>query len=225
MATVAQAPVSAPAPPAGAAPEASGAVDDWSTALEVIEELKALYAAGDDVDNVKECHRLLSQIASTADIKMVDARHVIRGLAASVQLAKDSLGHVAPAEEHVAQMRELDAQRAALAAKLAALEQQAAASTGEVAKLRAQKEDVDARARAVEAEKVAQVPRLQYSMSLFANISKIKWDFAAYGDGGRVKGSLSVPGADDVRAFDLDPRALSDFDIANRLWDMLDGKA
>ncbi len=69
------------------------------------------------------------------------------------------------------------------------------------------------------------MPRLQYSMSLFANISKIKWDFAAYGDGGRVKGSLSVPGADDVRAFDLDPRALSDFDIASRLWDMLDGKA
>ena len=188
------------------------------------DRLQKLYVTNsdDDVDNIKECHRLLREIAATADNKMVDARQVIRGFAASVQMAQDKLGNVAPAEEHVAQMAELDAQRAALQQKLAALEAECTSAEGEVAKLRRQKADVDARAAAVEAEKVAQVPRLQYSMSLFANISKIKWDFAAYDDGGRVKGSLSVPGSEEVRAFDLDPRVTSDFDIANKLWDMLD---
>ena len=59
-------------------------------------------------------------------------------------------------------------------------------------------------------------------MSLFANISKIKWDFAAFDQGGRVKGTLSVPGSDAVKAFDMDPRVTSDYDIANNLWAMLD---
>ena len=63
---------------------------------------------------------------------MVDARAVIRGFAASVALAKDRLGHVAPAEEHVAQMAELDAQRAALQDKMAQLEAQCAGAEGEV---------------------------------------------------------------------------------------------
>ena len=120
------------------------------------------------------------------------------------------------------QMAELDAQRAALQDKLTALEAQCGAAEGEVEKLRLQKADVDARAAAVEAEKVQQVPRLQYSMSLFANISKIKWDFAAFDQGGRVKGTLSVPGSDAVKAFDMDPRVTSDYDIANNLWAMLD---
>jgi hypothetical protein len=39
-----------------------------------------------------------------------------------------------------------------------------------------------------------------------------------------VAGTLSNTTTGDIRKFELDPEQLSEFEIVNRLWDMMDGR-
>lgn len=54
-------------------------------------------------------------------------------------------------------------------------------------------------------------------LSLFANISRIAW---RYGDSS-VAGTVSDRQRSDLRPFSFDPVAMSDFEVANRLWEVV----
>lgn len=54
-------------------------------------------------------------------------------------------------------------------------------------------------------------------LSLFANISRIAWK---YGDS-QVAGTVSDRQRSDLRPFSFDAAAMSDFDVANRLWEVV----
>lgn len=54
-------------------------------------------------------------------------------------------------------------------------------------------------------------------LSLSANISKIAWK---YGDSG-VAGTVSDRQRKDLRPFHFDPAAMSDFEMANKLWEVI----
>jgi hypothetical protein len=54
-------------------------------------------------------------------------------------------------------------------------------------------------------------------LSLYANITRIAWK---YGDNS-VVGTVSDRQQKDLRPFSFDPTATSDFDMANRLWEVI----
>ncbi len=54
-------------------------------------------------------------------------------------------------------------------------------------------------------------------MSLYANITRIAWK---YGDNS-VVGTVSDRQQKDLRPFSFDPIATSEFDMANRLWEVI----
>jgi len=63
------------------------------------------------------------------------------------------------------------------------------------------------------------VPRQRHAISLYANISNIRWD---YTDDAKVKGYLtSTQGGGDIRSFELDPLRQSQNFIINYLWDKM----
>uniref|UniRef100_A0A7S4K4J3 Kinetochore protein Spc24 n=1 Tax=Paramoeba aestuarina TaxID=180227 RepID=A0A7S4K4J3_9EUKA len=59
------------------------------------------------------------------------------------------------------------------------------------------------------------VPKVKNELTLFVNISNIKWDF----DSQRVRGYITGP--KDVKKFDIDPKKCSEFETANLLWDLI----
>jgi len=97
---------------------------------------------------------------------------------------------------------EIEAESAALAA---------------LAEARQTSEGVDAAAVAAYAESV---PRVQHSVSLYATISGIRWDYSSED---KVCGVVNT--ANEVRAFELDPKTTSKYDITQSLWDMIDPQA
>lgn len=55
-------------------------------------------------------------------------------------------------------------------------------------------------------------------MSLYANISCIRWDF---NKADRVKGYVAMPGDGAVRPFDVDKKIMQPYEVTNYLWDLV----
>lgn len=85
-----------------------------------------------------------------------------------------------------------------------------------------------------------EMPRVQNSIGLYANITGIKWNYETEGEitagwlvspeagmGGRVaegaKGGGGVAVAA-VEGFQFDAAGMDDFEVAHKLWDIIDGK-
>uniref|UniRef100_A0A7S4N5F9 Kinetochore protein Spc24 n=1 Tax=Odontella aurita TaxID=265563 RepID=A0A7S4N5F9_9STRA len=73
----------------------------------------------------------------------------------------------------------------------------------------------------VELRQRREVRKIKYQISLYANISGIKWD---YDEGEILKGEVNVPSKNQTRRFCIDPLDYDEFDVANALWDLMDGK-
>ena len=54
---------------------------------------------------------------------------------------------------------------------------------------------------------------------MYANITNIKFDYAA---DGHLKGHVAIPEREEVHGFDIDAAKCSGFDIAERLWGMME---
>mmetsp|Transcript_22768 Transcript_22768/g.44725 ORF Transcript_22768/g.44725 Transcript_22768/m.44725 type:complete len:218 (-) Transcript_22768:535-1188(-) len=68
----------------------------------------------------------------------------------------------------------------------------------------------------------AAMPLMKHSLSLYASISKIKWDFAPDAQKkGIFAGSVVDAEEGYVRNFEIDERNKSQFQIANQLWDLI----
>ena len=61
---------------------------------------------------------------------------------------------------------------------------------------------------------VIDVPHIKHAMSLYANITNIKWDYAAE----QVAGTIVDPHTGSVRRFALDSDAGDAFELADSLW-------
>jgi hypothetical protein len=58
---------------------------------------------------------------------------------------------------------------------------------------------------------------VQHSISLYATISGIRWDYTKEDV---IAGVVNT--SSDVRSFELDPRKLSRYEITQKLWEMID---
>lgn len=94
-----------------------------------------------------------------------------------------------------------------------------------------------------------EMPRVQNSIGLYANISGIKWNYETEGqivagwrvplqaagmDGGGGAAAKGAEGGGEgggstavavVEGFQFDAARMDDYDVAHKLWDIIDGKA
>lgn len=90
------------------------------------------------------------------------------------------------------------------------------------------------------------MPRVQNSIGLYANITGIKWNYETEGEitagwlmpTGTAAGTERAGGAEEaggaapalapavavVEGFQFDAAGMNDFEVANKLWDIIDGK-
>lgn len=69
------------------------------------------------------------------------------------------------------------------------------------------------------------LPRMQQQFSLYATMTGIKWDFDAQIENRNVlAGEVRVPSQSTMRHFYIHKLDYSEYELANLLWDMMDGK-
>ena len=63
-----------------------------------------------------------------------------------------------------------------------------------------------------------EVPRLRHAISLYANISSIRWDYSS----SKVKGFITSGTGSGIKSFELEPSQQSEFAVINSLWDLME---
>ncbi len=61
-------------------------------------------------------------------------------------------------------------------------------------------------------------PWRRYEITLYAHISSVMWD---YEEKAHVKGNITKPKEGDIQHFDFDPKKTSQFNITNKLWELI----
>ncbi|GMI32817.1 hypothetical protein TeGR_g7406 [Tetraparma gracilis] len=71
----------------------------------------------------------------------------------------------------------------------------------------------------IEGEKAGELPRIKHAISLYANITGIKFDYSA--EDGMLAGTIAVPGREEIHTFKVDG-SLPPKQIADQLWALME---
>lgn len=78
--------------------------------------------------------------------------------------------------------------------------------------------ELSAREQLLWQQENVEVPRARHAISLYANISSIRWDFSSV----KVKGFITSAVGSGIKSFELEPTQQSEFAVVNSLWDLMD---
>ena len=78
--------------------------------------------------------------------------------------------------------------------------------------------ELSAHEQTIKQQENVEVPRARHTISLYANISAIRWDYSS----DAVKGWLTSANGAGMKAFEMEPHRHTDFAVTNYLWDLMD---
>ena len=146
---------------------------------------------------------------------------VIRDLTRSVAVAEREAAPGEDPEAHAARMAAVEADKCAAEGAVAQMEEELRRLGGEKSAAHGRLCDAEAVRADADAMESEALPRAKHELSLYAHVSKVIWHSEL---SGRVCGNVSDLANADIRPFDMDPRATSQYEIANKLWGLMDGE-
>ena len=191
---------------------------DWEETRQIIGELRTLYATGEDSSKVAECLKIAKEIENCLSSAGSETQSIIKSLASTAQVSESQLdalkGEKATIDESIA----------ALSRCKEDTESRIAVKEAERKKEERSLEDIKRRLDAmghqeatVKQVRKQDLPMLKHALSLYANVTKISWDYASY-DEGKVAGTIVNSATGVVRDFSYDTNEQSSFEIANSIW-------
>lgn len=197
--------------------------NQWTAIKEIMEKMASTQEIQCDA-NVAMAQKglaLLEDISAESDRLRSSARAISEGISASIDDERRALGEEArELSQETSRVRELEAEVAALEGSRAdtraarrraeiAIPEHEAAAAEEVA-------EVDE----IEFRHVRNLPKIRQELSLHALMTNVKWDFSRRD---ALAGEVSLPARAEHRRFEIDKERLSDFEIAEQLWEMIEG--
>ena len=119
-------------------------------------------------------------------------------------------------EDYLLEVEEIEQEKADIESNIKEYSAELETIDAQRAELQTELDLIKKEMETVEAEKKKALPTTRYTLSLYANITNIDWE---YSDRTHVKGKIILK--DDVRPFNLDPSKHSQFVITNYLWDLM----
>ena len=93
-----------------------------------------------------------------------------------------------------------------------------AAVKDQIASTEMQCAELSAKEQHAKQAEATEVPRARHTISLYANISSIRWDY----NSALVKGFITSANGSNIKSFELDPSQHTSFFIVNKLWELMD---
>ncbi|CAM9371687.1 unnamed protein product [Choristocarpus tenellus] len=163
-----------------------------------------------------------SKIEEMCHRRVTDARAIVKAM--TDQVVQHEREVVVPSEEGFAsQVAGVEQERARMVSHIEGLREVAVKTEGDIELLREKAKRVDEAMEGTVEAHLTNMPRVQNSISLYANITDIKWNYEA--DPGMVAGWFMPKGSDTVQGFQFSATGRSEFEVANKLWDIIDGRA
>lgn len=78
--------------------------------------------------------------------------------------------------------------------------------------------ELSAQEQQLKQQESQEVPRARHTISLYANISSIRWDYGS----NSIKGWVTSASGGGMKAFEMEANRHTDFAVTNYLWDLMD---
>jgi len=195
----------------------------WKETMAIMADLKSLYAPSAknaQISQINVIDNVLMNLRQRTAAK-------VSALDAAVAAKEDELSQAtkqvqkANTSQHAKIMKSLHAECRQIEADNAELERQKENIVGQIDTMVAESERVQSEISKVQQEdKNGDIPRVKHSISLYANVTSIKWDFESEGS---IGGTIAVPETAEVHRFSFDTLNTSKYEIANNLWSLMEG--
>uniref|UniRef100_A0A7S3PXU5 Kinetochore protein Spc24 n=1 Tax=Chaetoceros debilis TaxID=122233 RepID=A0A7S3PXU5_9STRA len=204
----------------------------WESTSRAMNQLLRKYGKTNNIDSndnrtnssikIMEELALPSTIRSEMEIIRKDAQSITGQIKSKIEMCTSSLS----AEQ--AQLTEAEAHISSIQTEVSSIAINNAEVQHEMTQLRDKinhystlAEEQIENINEVEMNQKEEVYRLQTQISLHAHVSGIKWDYDESMD--YISGEIDMPQTKTIKRFSLERADFSSFDLANHLWEMMEG--
>eukprot|EP01104_Vermistella_antarctica_P003302 TRINITY_DN13475_c0_g1_i1.p1 TRINITY_DN13475_c0_g1~~TRINITY_DN13475_c0_g1_i1.p1 ORF type:complete len:208 (+),score=74.63 TRINITY_DN13475_c0_g1_i1:41-625(+) len=185
----------------------------------VLKEITTIFASPEDIVAVEKIALLKTDINACIDAQNTTAAEAIKGLTQEVTIAQEQCAAIEGEPDRLRSERVIVEQTIDNTTNsITKLEAQYASLHTQLTDVKADEIKTNQARKENEEEAVSDMPRIKHALGLYANISRIRWDYEA----DNVVGYVSSPaGKADIRPFALDAQKYDSFRITNYLWDLM----
>jgi kinetochore protein Spc24, animal type len=184
---------------------------------ELIEEMRRIYATDEDTMKARQLNEQFAEVRELCERREVHMQDVIKEMVQKVKEAEKAATPTESEEEHKKRLAQAESEKRAAEEYLTHMEHEAMALENSQAELKAEAAKLKMKKQELTDMEDEGVPRLKHELSLYAHISKISW---AYDRPDRIKGRVN--GAGEVKPFDFAPDEMTEFELVNKMWDLID---
>uniref|UniRef100_A0A6U4W404 Kinetochore protein Spc24 n=2 Tax=Hemiselmis andersenii TaxID=464988 RepID=A0A6U4W404_HEMAN len=174
-----------------------------------------------DLNAIKSIKKTCADTKHIVANREMEIKDVVRALQCKVEDQEERLENDQTVKECMAQLEEAEARRETLARKMDDLCKEKDASLSHIEEIQREAAQLEERRKEVEAEMEKHVPVQMGMLALYVNVTNVRFDY----ESSNVKGIVFPDdGAEDItpKTFDIDPASMSEFDLTNAVWDLID---
>uniref|UniRef100_A0A7S3PP82 Kinetochore protein Spc24 n=1 Tax=Aplanochytrium stocchinoi TaxID=215587 RepID=A0A7S3PP82_9STRA len=191
---------------------------DWEETKTILQDLEELYQQNQDAERVGECIQLRDSITATYSEATDSVQDLIRNFSKEVDVLKQKAEELAGQPSSNPEIEELKSKIKQCGERYTEQQHHEKDIEAEVEALEKKMESLQLEQEELEKKAAASVPLMQHLLSLYANITKIKWDFSSESVAGVVS---DAEGKGVVRQFDYSLENHTSFELANNIWDVI----
>jgi len=195
-------------------------VDKYSEAEGVVETVIKIFSERADPNTAREAGRDIADLKRRVTERHQEMIKSIRELSGQADRARRQLNERRQASDGSSAKEEMLTTKSRLDQSITRMRQENISLQQNIGAAETRVSELSAREQTVRQQEAVEVPRARHTISLYANISSIRWDF----NSPLVKGFVTSAEGAGIKAFEMDPVQTSSFEMTNRLWDLIDSK-
>lgn len=210
-------------PSSSPAPEADAS---WADTQGILAELEVLSQETGDADKLRQCKAMVAEMRALYGESEADAKALIARFVQQVDESRRRAEDFAAQTPSSPEIEALEQERSALAARIAEAGADDKEANEMIAVLEKKIGDLETSLAATERGDASPIPLMSHSLTLYANVSKIKWLYPDPPSSKTIAGSVVNADSGVIKEFELDKSAQrSKFHTANQLWDIVNSCA
>lgn len=190
----------------------------WAETKAILLEVEQLFNRDDDIRDIHDVQKMVREVEMHGANKLKDSKEIIKIMTSQVAakeaeiMAPSQEAHSIKLEKYIADKENVHAQLESLRSLLDSKRENISKMALTAVQLREKSDELTATTLQADT-------RTSYALSLYTKVSNITWNYSV--PAGKLAGSIGMENTKEVRPFCIDTRAMTSYEVANKLWDMI----
>lgn len=193
----------------------------------LLQDVIKIFSEPADVANIRESGRALAELSAAMDQKHKEMLESIKELTGRVGRSKAEHAERSSVMLDPTQKQQLLAEKTRVEDNIRRLMLETEGLKQRISTTEGKANELSAQEQQLRQQEAQEIKRARHTISLYANISSIRWDYSS----GLIKGWVTSSGrggggrsaaAAGMKAFEMDPQRHNEYAVTNYLWDLMD---